>query len=412
MKTLLMISHYFQPDNAVGALRPMRFARHLQEFGWQPKILTADKGNVGGFVDEFDVTRVRPYDEKILNAITRPIYPESLRKKVREGLLWRTRRYFSFPDPHTYVNRWYLSLVKEARRLIRVGGIDAVWVTSSPQTYVCVADRLAKDAKVPVILDMRDEWTNNFLYGYKGLRNRLCKRLESAAVHDVAAITPITPLAADKLGLRYPDCAAKITCIQNGFDECDIPSPSERNDGRFVVAMLGQSYENHSDLFDAIRMARELDADFSHRFLFRWVGYDGPAGDVPGVELQPRVAHRRSLEMVADADVFWLEVPVDRNTDLVVCSKTYEYLAMRRPIIGTMPQNSCNADIVKKVCNCRFIASRKPAEMAELLLDAFNLWKDNRLVAAVNEDMIKDFEVRSLTLKLVSILDDITKTEG
>lgn len=413
MKTLLMICHYFQPDNSVGALRPVRFAQHLEEFGWHVKILTADKGRLDeNFKDEFDVIRVKPLDEKLLSAMTRVVYPKSLRRKLYAGLLWRTRQWFSFPDPHTFVNRWYCPLVKEARRLIRGGGIDAVWVTSSPQTYVCIAGRLARDGKVPIILDMRDEWTNNFMYEYKGFRDRLCKKLEAAAISHAAAVTPITPLAAEKLAERYPDSAEKITCIQNGFHDEDIPASHARNDGRFIVAMMGQSYEDHGELFGAIRIARELDADFAHRFVFRWVGYDGQARDIPGVELFPRVTQRRALEMVADADAFWLEVPVSKNTDIVVCSKTYEYLAMRRPIMGTMPEKSCNADIVKKVCNCRFISSRKPMDMAELLLEAFNLWKEGTLVSGINEEALQEFEADALTLKLGRVLDDITDTEG
>ncbi|HPS52561.1 MAG TPA: glycosyltransferase [Phycisphaerae bacterium] len=414
MKTLMMICHYFRPDTAVGALRPLRFAQHLKDFGWRAEILTSDKGKTDEKIsdDEFDVTRIKPCDENLLGIMTRPLYPESLRKKVQAGLLWRTRRYFSFPDPHTFVNRWYWPLVKEARRLIRSGNIDAVWVTSSPQTYLCIAERLARDAKVPVILDMRDEWTNNFLYEYKGLRNMIARRIEASAIHHAAAVTPITPLAAEKLRQRYPLDAAKITCIQNGFHDEDIPTAQPRNDGRFMVAMMGQSYENHAELFSAIRIARELDADFAHRFIFRWVGYQGDEKDISGVELFPRVPQCNALKMVAAADAFWLEVPVNGNTDIIICSKTYEYLAMRRPIIGTMPKKSCNADIVKKICNCRFISSRKPAEMAELLLESFNLWKEGRLVAEVSEDALNQFEATSLTLKLCSILDDITDTGG
>ena len=40
MKKVLMIAPYFIPRRRVGALRPFKFAIHLQSYGYQPVILT------------------------------------------------------------------------------------------------------------------------------------------------------------------------------------------------------------------------------------------------------------------------------------------------------------------------------------------------------------------------------------
>ena len=40
MKKILIISYYYHPDLAVGAMRAVKFAKYLPENGWEPVILT------------------------------------------------------------------------------------------------------------------------------------------------------------------------------------------------------------------------------------------------------------------------------------------------------------------------------------------------------------------------------------
>ena len=39
-KLVLIVTHHFPPDNAVGAVRPTKFAKYLPRFGWEPIVLT------------------------------------------------------------------------------------------------------------------------------------------------------------------------------------------------------------------------------------------------------------------------------------------------------------------------------------------------------------------------------------
>ena len=40
MRRILIIAYHFPPDAAVGALRPLKFAKYLPQFGWEPWVLT------------------------------------------------------------------------------------------------------------------------------------------------------------------------------------------------------------------------------------------------------------------------------------------------------------------------------------------------------------------------------------
>jgi hypothetical protein len=42
MKSVVMIAYFFPPEGNVGSYRPLRFARHLPFFGWQPTVISID----------------------------------------------------------------------------------------------------------------------------------------------------------------------------------------------------------------------------------------------------------------------------------------------------------------------------------------------------------------------------------
>jgi hypothetical protein len=43
MKRVLLASHHFPPDTAVGAIRASKFAKYLPRSGWEPVVLTVKK---------------------------------------------------------------------------------------------------------------------------------------------------------------------------------------------------------------------------------------------------------------------------------------------------------------------------------------------------------------------------------
>jgi hypothetical protein len=47
MEKVLIITYHFPPDAAVGAIRPVKFAKFLPEFGWEPIIYTVKEKYYG-----------------------------------------------------------------------------------------------------------------------------------------------------------------------------------------------------------------------------------------------------------------------------------------------------------------------------------------------------------------------------
>ena len=111
---------------------------------------------------------------------------------------------------------------------------------------------------------------------------------------------------------------------------------------------------------------------------------------------------------MADADALWLEVPLGDASKYVICSKTYEYLALKKPIIGTAPKLCCNRDIIDGICSNRFIDSRGSDDMAELLLWAFQKFTADELAADTDESKLTQYEAKTLSKDFESILMRIT----
>jgi hypothetical protein len=84
MKSVVMISYWFPPDGCAAVYRPLRFARHLPDAGWLPRIITAD-------LDRYTCSR---YDPELLSLVPSEI--EVVRVGSRDPWqalqAWRARR--------------------------------------------------------------------------------------------------------------------------------------------------------------------------------------------------------------------------------------------------------------------------------------------------------------------------------
>ena len=121
MNNVLMVTFHWPPDRTSGVWRPLRFAKYLPQSGWLPTVVTRgciltcrvdceNKNRVSG-----DVQRVRPIGDEdltwILSWVLMPVLRvfEKSRQWLVEGISWRTKRLFQFPDKGTAYNRRVLS---------------------------------------------------------------------------------------------------------------------------------------------------------------------------------------------------------------------------------------------------------------------------------------------------------------
>lgn len=427
-KNLLMVTFFWPPSIGSGVWRPLKFAKYLPQCGWRPSVVTAlkpgesteaDLSRHG--VDPVEVHHVPPGGARtvgrVLDRLVRPLTKLAGKPGdvIEQSLAWRSTAWCSFPDPGTNCNKWIFTLADKTVQLARTGRYDAIYVTSPPDSLAITAAIVASNTRVPVIIDFRDPWTQYFAYEYTGWRDSLARRLERWCIRGAARAVAVTPMQLQMLQQRYPDMADKMACITNGFDAEDIPAPWNDTDGsRFVLSLLGVTYDVPDPLFEAIRRCCDRDETFARQFRLRWIGAPERAGQLverlslhDQVDLLPRLPQAEAMATASRSHALWLEVPVQPGAEYVVRGKMFDYLGLGLPILGTVAPEACSRAMVERAGACWFAPSRQVEDIAQLLDDGLRMWRDGELSVRLDAQYVSTFRRDNLARDLAALLDEV-----
>ena len=258
-----MLSRYLPPMFDVGGKRVDRFARHLPSFGWQP------------YVSSSPLPRHRPIDPSatpLPESVTldRELvprwWPEPRRRPsdatvatpidVRTpGPLARLSRQFTLPvgDEILLAPR----TVGRLRGLVREADIDVIFATSAPYAMLVHGAALARATGKPLVLDLRDPWTLNFLQqGRPSWVRTLEARIEARLFQQAARVILTCASAAAAYRERYPAWAEKIVTITNAFEPRELAR--EPRYDRLTLIHFGNCYGPRSPLQTHARTPRSL----------------------------------------------------------------------------------------------------------------------------------------------------------
>ncbi|MBA4155950.1 MAG: hypothetical protein H0X65_00545 [Gemmatimonadetes bacterium] len=377
-RRLLLISYHFPPSSAAGALRWQKFAIHAAEREWGLDVVTLDakdltRPDTGRLAELPAGTRVFGVREpsllldrfenvawftlkrllglaKYRTARPAPGLPSPsgalpVDSRHRDELLGqRVRspeelaRAFHSWRFHAQDRNWALRAAKLAR-LIFQPGIHRAIVTCGPPHMVHMGGRrIAAGSRVPHIIDMRDPWSlvERLPAGAASpVALRLAERHERTAVRRAALVVANTEPARRALQERYPEHAAKIIAVMNGYDEEQVPAVA--GGVRFSLAYAGTIYldRNPTVLFRAAaRLIREFRLA-PHEFGIDLKGsvrsFNGMTvasiAEAEGIGLfvhthapGPRT---EALELLASATML---ISLPQDSDMAIPSKIFEYM--------------------------------------------------------------------------------------
>jgi glycosyltransferase involved in cell wall biosynthesis len=335
-RRLLMIAYHFPPlAGSSGIQRTLRFVQHLPRHGWEPIVLTANPIS---------------YDETNVDLLAE--VPEHIR--VERAFALNTQKHLSlfgrYPAALARPDRllsWSWAAVPRGMNLIRHYKPAAIWSTYPIATAHLIGAALARRSGVPWIADFRDPMAQN---GYPSDPEtwKSFKKIETEAVARAAASVFTTPGAAEEYRRRYPEYAARIRVIENGYDESSFTDLDADGGplvpGRITLLHSGVVYPTERDprpLFDAmarLKAAGVLDASrFAIRF--RAAAHDdmleaeAAKRDIRDlIEMAPPVSYKEALAEMLRAD--GLLVMQGRGCNEQIPAKVYEYLRADRPIFA------------------------------------------------------------------------------
>jgi phage pi2 protein 07 len=352
LKKVLIIAHFFPPFSSVGSQRPFGLAKHLQDYGWEPIVLTAK------------VPGRRPDGIKIIETEYKDI-KEAFRLKMglklkkhahnrSENIIpeeqyyppWKRKtikllkEIILFPDEK---KGWYSFAYKKALELLNLYKFEAIISTSPPEISHIIASQLKKKFDINWIADFRDPWSQKFSNRKSWLVNYFERRMEIKTISNADLLVSVTKPYADRIKELHMD--KRILCITNGFNNHKNLESPKRLTSKFTITYTGYLYRGKRDpsiLFEAFaqllkqnKISRDLiEIKFYGRkeaWLAEVINQFGLAGVVTihGYKQKDEI-----LKIQRESQLLLL-IRWSSKKDMGDCpAKIYEYMYAKRPIIA------------------------------------------------------------------------------
>jgi glycosyltransferase involved in cell wall biosynthesis len=249
---VLVVVYYFPPLGGVGVQRTLKYVTYLPKWGWRPSVLTPrnpaytvrDPSLVASLPRDLEVIRTACFEPGTLpNAVLRRLSrPDSTGatdlngRPTRGGLagrlIWKSMILWGrlwhkvlFPDSQVW---WVPFGSRAGRKVHKATPFDVVYSTSAPISGHIIAARIAAKTGLPWVADFRDPWIGNaFAPPAGGLTAWRQRRLERKIVEQADLLVFATDGLLEAYAARYPQAAAKMRVIPNGYDRADLPAPAD-----------------------------------------------------------------------------------------------------------------------------------------------------------------------------------------
>lgn len=373
-RRVLLIAYHFPPlAGSSGIQRTLRFVQQLPALGWEPLVLTCDP---------------RAY-ERTATDLDADVPPGTV---VRRAFALDTARHLSIGGryvgamarPDRWVS-WRFDGVRQGMDLIRRHRPQAIWSTYPIATAHLIGAALHRRSGLPWVADFRDPMAQP---GYPADPATWAQfdRIERETVRAAAASTFTTPGAARVYRERYPDAAARIRVLENGYDEDSFadaeaalgPSRAPLQPGSLTLLHSGIVYPSERDptrLFEALQALHAAGRIVPGQLRIRFrapqhegllTGLAARHGVQAYIEVAPPIPYRAALQEMLRADA--LLVMQASNCNDQVPAKVYEYIRARRPVLTLTDPRGDTAGVLRDAGLADLAPLDDAALIAETLL--------------------------------------------
>src|SRR6185437_3952079 len=393
---VLLVSFWFPPTNAIGALRVGKFAKYLHEAGHDVRVLSGRTAGDHTLPLEFPEDRVVRTPAWQVDELLDPLV-SSVRRAARLAGLRRTsgetegpqasptlqnpelllqsrlkRHYYALVQVPDSRNGWLGSAVRAGREVLKSWRPDVMVASAPPFTTLLVARRLSREFDLPWLAEFRDLWADNPYYGFPEWRRRIDDLVERWTLKRASALTTVTPLWARTLQQKYPH---PVLTILNGFAEEDLPPDGleQPKSGPLTILYTGNIYAGYRDpspLFEAISLLGPQRNDVVVRFYGPEESDIRPLAERYGVQdrvvVCPRVSYRQSLALQAQSDILlllqWNHIKDEGN----IPAKFFEYIGALRTMLFLGYETGTLAQMIRQ--RAAGFVSNSPQEIAAQLV--------------------------------------------
>lgn len=413
MNRVLIISPFYPPFPKPGATKRVEnFVRYLPENGWEPVVLTMDwgpreKGREGPekrySTKNIAAASWRAYH--IADVEQDQSWKAALMKKII-ALLRVIKTYVLIPDE---LILWVCWAVPAARKIMKKDRPQVIYVSAPPNSSLLTAVVLKKMLKLPLVCDIRDDWSGNPIMEKKSaLLRSLERKLEAWVVRASDAILLVTASSRAQWAKRYPELNGKFRLIPNGYSEDEYNAvPGHRFDD-FALVHVGSLESNRSPelIYRALAKlgAKERKIGFYQYGLTLREYRDRAAqyGLQDVVRFEGTVTSDEALARIKGASLLVL-LPT-RNAPTAIPGKAYEYLRTGKPILMVSEENT-TTEFMKKFSRVHHVLPDEEEKCADIIS---RICSDRRVPQAGTPDAeIAQFDRRNLTGSLAHEFDGL-----
>jgi len=364
---ILVVAYYYPPDSAVGALRPAKLVRALEERGHDVQVIAA-----GSPSDATSPTvhRVKPMrnPRELYSSLKRSAAPAAATAS-NGGVgppgavpAWR-RHIFSLlwlPDDR---QGFIWPAYRAARELARQKPFDLVYTSAPPASVQLVGLLLSKATGVRWIAEFRDPWLDGVpkpSHVRSSLSDAADRRLERACLKQAAEVITVTYTAAEKIDAKRKALSRPATrVVLNGIDEISSSSTPRNNSEPIRAVHVGTLYHSRDPrpLLSALAELRRVGQLGERRVIMEFIGDARWYGDVSleefaksagikdVVSLRDTVPHADVAKILADGHLLVL---LAQDQPVQVPNKLYEYLGQRKPILAFADDHGETATMLRR----------------------------------------------------------------
>jgi glycosyltransferase involved in cell wall biosynthesis len=443
-KCVLMICYAFPPLPYAGTFRSLRFCKYLEEFGWRPTVMTIKK--YGDLASDESLMSEVPPGVKIYRTATLDLWRtyRKIREKGKKGEgkrekegngekngksikgspLRRIAKYFftllTTPD---HMNLWTVFAVFNGIYLILKEKCDLIYTSSPPHSAHLSGLILSKIFRKPWIADFRDPWVDadDFIEltgGYQSIAG-LHRRLEGIVIRNASKVLMISSTYTNELRKRYKEISAgKIVALTNGYDGAHAKIEACGALFRqFTILHAGTFYSNRRPtiFLDGLQIwldRKGKEARGNTQVVFLGAKDEMTKGEVVDrgledvVSCHPLIPQGEAMRMMRSSHLLLLIIGLDQKSKGVLTSKLFDYLAVKKPILGILPEGDAAAII--RECHAGYLVTEEDANIvADYLDETYDCYKAGTgQMLPFDEKAIGMYASKTITQKLAGIFNE------
>ena len=401
-----------------GVQRPLKFAKYLREFGWNPIILCPEPGAYHTF-DESLNEELESLNLEIHRVSgNTPLHRAGSQRQVNlpswlENFLRKISTFFWLPDNK---KGWIDPAYKKALEIIDSTPIDAIFSTANPYSNLQLAKKLKDSSRIPVLMDLRDEWLESHLLNYptKWHRNKMAS-IEATTLPAADILTVINDAYKTSFQTRFS--ALDIRVLNQGFDPEDfnhdekLPKSSEKL--KLLYSGLFYGKRNPAIFLKAIRnilneypnLKNELELHFQGGLNKETLNLINTLNLGKLVIDHGYVNHKTAVINLMKADILWLMIGHLNNSELVTVGKMFEYFGTKKPILALVPAGN-SRELLDKYNAAYYAHPFNLEEITETLKELIKDFQDSKLPKADYEFVAK-YNRQEIANELATMLNEI-----